>query len=186
MNAHLVGNRWKDARARTVVAASLLGFAGALTPDLFAEAKPDTRSCSAIVVTADDQTPAKGGPSFSAGEILDVKVRIVFPASVRSQPGDILSVEVRTPNGYLYQTIETPVSDAGSSEKERRVDGYPFPLKVQALAVGTGTDKGARILEVRLPVGGTSITESGLYGAWSVRAWLGAAPACDGRFTLRP
>jgi hypothetical protein len=73
-----------------------------------------------------------------------------------------LQLRVYTPRGFLYQVLELPL-DPGPSRKRR--------------------------LEARLPVAGTSIMASGLYGRWRVVPHLDdrREPCGRGRtFVIKP
>ena len=69
------------------------------------------------------------------------------------------------------------------------VPGYPKPLPVQRLVPAAG-DTRAHVhygVSATLPVAGTSITLSSLYGRWTVQTYLDGQPAPCGpasRFTI--
>jgi hypothetical protein len=70
------------------------------------------------------------------------------------------------------------------------VPGYPRPLPVQTLGSAAASRDGGSPNELvsRLPVAGTSITLSSLYGRWTVEPYLdGATGPCGpvSRFTIR-
>ena len=62
----------------------------------------------------------------------------------------------------------------------RRVDGYPQPLPEQELvAVRAPTGQRAYRVSAHLPVAGTSIMTSSLYGKWKVVPYVdGSTRAC--------
>ncbi len=111
-----------------------------------------------------------GGKRFSATEILDIKLRV----RLRDLSGDhLLHLKLRTPNGHHYQTLTVPFSSNEANDGAlRKVDGYPRPLKVQATRESTEGSESATLVEVLLPVAGTSIVHSSLYGRWEVRPYL--------------
>lgn len=180
-------------RSMARAALSLAVLAGlALYPELVLSADSETagdRSCSALLLSAD----RANGPGisketvFRATRILDVRVRAVIPANVELDSDDIVVFRFRTPNGSLYQAIEVPVSSSTKgAEKERSRPGYPFPLEVQQPKDLTLNGQPRKSVETRLPVGGTAIMESGLYGVWRVEAVVGDGRPCSGTFELQP
>lgn len=180
-------------RTNTAAALALAVLAGvAICPSAAFSAetgKPNPKSCSALIVSADgseDLTTAKK-KVFRATRILDVRARAVVPASMEFESDDFVAFRFTTPKGNLYQTIEVPVrSSAKSAEKERKRPGYPFPLEVQLAKSLTLNGLPAKSIEARLPVGGTAIMESGLYGVWRVEALVGNARPCSATFELQP
>ena len=77
----------------------------------------------------------------------------------------------------------------GPASSVRSVEGYPRPLAQKAL---TQVSRGRSLFaaaSTTLPVGGTDIVSSGLYGRWRVEAYLdGAEQRCApaGFFVLSP
>lgn len=96
----------------------------------------------AVLEIRSDQTPRRHF-RFNATRILDLE----FDTQLLARPQRERSLELRlyTPRGFLYQVLETK------------------------LAPGRGK---ARRFEARLPVAGTSIMASGLYGRWRVVPFL--------------
>jgi len=102
------------------------------------------------------------------------------------------TVEFRTymPGGALYQSQAVPISirmGQGVGPSTRALAGYPFPVAVQQPApevtrTATGMlPTGPALVNVtaRMPVAGTPIINSSLYGDWRVEAYLdGATRAC--------
>jgi hypothetical protein len=110
----------------------------------------------------------------------------------------LMELKVFTPGGFLYQAIALPFVGAGApsasgaqpaAPPSRVVPGYPRPLEVQRLVpVRASGARGEYELHARLPVAGTSITLSSIYGTWSVQTYLdGQAAPCGPvtRFTIR-
>jgi hypothetical protein len=141
--------------------------------------------------------------TFSSRETLD----LLFRPRVRQnlQGEHLMQLKVTTPGGFLYQVLTVPFVGAGSGGRGRPewvtnqrtaaeeplpprvVPGFPRPLEVQRLVPASG-GRGEYELQARLPVAGTSITLSSLYGTWSVQPYLdGAAEPCapPTRFTIR-
>lgn len=96
---------------------------------------------------------------FRATQVLELR----FEARLlghRERRRHTLKLRLYTPGGFLYQVLAVPV-DADGRER----------------------------LEARLPVAGTSIMASGLYGRWRVVPHLDESPDPCGpgrRFTIRP
>ncbi len=170
--------------------AALAAVAFRSSPALSADAAAGgPKSCSALLLSADgaDATADSRGKVFRATRILDVRVRAVIPASVEFERDEVVVFRFTTPKGNLYQAIEVPVaSSKNGAEKERKRPGYPFPLEVQQPKSVTHDRRPAKSVETRLPVGGTAIMESGLYGAWRVEALVGGARPCSATFELKP
>jgi hypothetical protein len=116
--------------------------------------------------------------AFSATEILDV----VFEASVVGEfVGDaLLELKVYTPNGHLYQVLTAPVtSKTGKGAYQVRVAGFPYPLAIQHLRASPGSKSSSPGVVLSLPVGGTLIVSTSLYGLWEVRPFLdGESAGC--------
>jgi len=159
--------------AMLLVAAGIAGAASA----------HDTRSpdgCSAIEVTAPGlkQQPRDG--RYSTRKILDLEfgTRLARPVY-----GDhVLRFKVFTPSGFLYQELNAPFTwpkprrvhkgDRGEAQAVP-VASYSSGLPVQVLGDYEGRWGRRRdTLTARLPVAGTSITMSTLYGRWMVLAFL--------------
>jgi len=120
----------------------------------------------------------ESAPAFSATEILDV----VFEANAVGEfVGDaILELKVYTPNGHLYQILTVPVtSKAGKGASQVRVAGFPYPLEIQRLSASSEAETSLPGVSLSLPVGGTLIVSTSLYGLWEVRPFLdGEAAGC--------
>lgn len=122
--------------------------------------------------------------SFSATEIEDIELQVRFPPL--EDEDHLLSVRVLTPRQHLYQQIDVPFSARVSmrSTMSRRVDGYPRPLKVQAVqeiddnAPRKGGNRRLHQVSARLPVAGTLIMQNSLYGLWTAEALLDGEAVC--------
>lgn len=151
--------------------------------------KAGPKACSALIVTADKSEDAAmtRRKTFRASRILDVRVRAVIPTNVVFEAVDVVTFRFTTPKGSLYQTIDVPVrSSRGKGETERRMPGYPFPLATQKAENERVNGAPAQTVEARLPVGGTVIMESGLYGEWGVQALVSGSRPCSATFVLQP
>jgi len=177
-----------------------------------AQAAPLTRSypvCAGIRVTAPNLATQPRDLTFSGRQVLDLQ----FQARLRQdlQGDHLLQFKVHTPGGFLYQVITVPFVGAApapdAAERAARarsgaaarapappppryVRGYPRPLPVQRLVPVAGDSRTRTHYGVStlLPVAGTSITLGGLYGSWTVQAYLDdRSEPCGpvGRFTIR-
>ena len=164
-----------------------------------AQAPP--RSCVRVEVSS-DQAPARApgspavpaitstivasSPRFSATKILDLTFTVLFPASIEGE--HLVELRVFTPDAQLYRSVAMPVA-RGPASPVRAVEGYPRPIPQKAL---TQVSRGRSLFaaaSTTLPVGGTDIVSSGLYGRWRVEAYLdGAEERCapTGFFVLEP
>lgn len=171
-------------------------------------APPHGRShavCRGVDVTAPNLARQPRNLVFSSREVLDLRLEAGLK---RSLVGDhVLRLKVFTPGGFLYQVLTVPF--AGATPPPRRkgsrlqdghhdsdepptrfVPGYPRPLPVRRLRpVGRDPWNPSHYgVEALLPVAGTSITLSSLYGRWTVQPYLDDEPEPCGpaqRFTIR-
>jgi hypothetical protein len=174
-------------------------------------APPLTRGypvCAGIKVTAPGLATQPRNLVFSSRQILDLQ----FQARLRQdlQGDHLLQFKVLTPGGFLYQLITVPFvgtapapdaneraarARSGAAKRAeppppRPVPGYPRPLPVQRLLPVPGDSRTRTLFAVNalLPVAGTSITLSSLYGRWTVQSYLdGQRDPCgpDRQFTIR-
>jgi hypothetical protein len=172
--------------ASLALASSLLASA--------ALAQGTARSCARVEVSS--VPTAAGGtrstvvgraPSFSATRILDLAFTVLFPP--RTTGEHLVELRVFTPDAQLYRSLAVPVAAGGDENATRSVEGYARPLPQQPLKpVSRG---GSRFVgaSTTLPVAGTDIVSSGLYGRWRVEAYLdGAEQRCGpaASFVLNP
>jgi hypothetical protein len=142
-------------------------------------------------VTLEVSSPQQRSRStvFQATRILDLRFDALFATRLRGH--HLLEVRVFTPAGHLYQTLTVPFVGqprALPSESSRRVEGYPRPLKVegqQSVTLG-----GSTLFRVSapLPVAGTWIVSSSLYGTWRAEAYVdgGRRAVASTAFSVRP
>jgi hypothetical protein len=171
---------------------------------------PSTAVCTAVRVSAPGLSTQPRDLRFSSRQILDLQLR----ARLRQNLGGdhLLRLKVFTPGGFLYQEIAVPFVAAATPDRQARrarartgaaaratslppppprpVAGYPRPLEVQRLVPVRGDATSPVQYEVvsRLPVAGTSITTSSLFGRWSVEPYLDGETAPCGpavRFTIQ-
>jgi hypothetical protein len=165
--------------------------------------------CSGIQVVAPNLEVQPRDLGFSSRQVLDLQFRARLR---RDLQGDhTLQLKVFTPGGFLYQVITVPFVGAlpppdpremaaraksGAAARPagppppRMVEGYPRPLPVQRLVPVAGDQTARTQYQViaTLPVAGTSITMSSLYGRWRVEPHLDGQPGPCGpaaRFTIR-
>ncbi len=112
---------------------------------------------------------------FSATEILDLQFQTTLSRPLKGQ--HVLELKVYTPRGHLYQVLRVPVTSPIQSvpaprRRERIVDGRASTFNDPAAKVVTDEPDGKPSLGATLPVGGTSIVTSSLYGRWTVTPHL--------------
>jgi len=152
------------------------GIAGAAA----AHDRPAPRRCSAVEVTAPGLKKQPRNLLFSSRKILDLEFETRFDRPVYGE--HVLHFKVFTPSGFLYQELSVPFTwpKPGHGRKDERKNAqvepvpvsYPRGLPVQVLGDVGGGRHQRDTLRARLPVAGTSITMSTLYGRWSVQAFL--------------
>jgi hypothetical protein len=189
---------------------ALLVFAaqvGGATPEAVPSMARYLPQCAGVRVTASDRALPPKNMTFSSRETVDLLLR---PRVRQDLQGEhLMQLKVFTPGGFLYQVIAVPFVGAASPDglerpgrttnraaeaaeppPSRVVPGFARPLEVQRLTPVTSgsTTRAEYELRARLPVAGTSITLSSLYGTWSVQPYLdGQARPCGpaARFTIR-
>lgn len=133
------------------------------------EAVPGVPVCL-IAVESGTDNPSPGTqrrPHISASITDDVTVAVLLPGTFG---GDhLLTLHFITPRGHLYQATSVPTSD---SPKLVQVPGYrrAIPAQVPTLALSEG--RLIRRVEIRFPIGGTSISANSLYGTWKIVPFL--------------
>jgi hypothetical protein len=178
--------------------ASLVVCSSLLAGSALAQAPP--RSCVRVEVSsAQAARPLASSPSpvmtstivaspprFSATSILDLTFTVLFPPSIDGE--HLVELRLFTPDGQLYRALAMPVAK-GAASPMRSVQGYPHPLAQRPL---TQVSRGRGLFaaaSTTLPVGGTDIVSSGLYGQWRVEPFLdGAEQRCApaSYFVLNP
>jgi hypothetical protein len=145
---------------------------------------PARSSCVRVEVSSGATAPSGpaspivgGSPRFSVTRILDLTFTVLFPA--RFDGEHLVELRVFTPDAQLYRSVAMPVASRDQAGATRSVPGYARPLPQQPLtqvARGRGLFAAA---STTLPVAGTDIVSSGLYGRWRVEAYLdGAEQEC--------
>jgi hypothetical protein len=142
--------------------------------------------CAFILLSSPDQHDGAFAKTFSALTIADLKFSVLFSRPTSARLGGDHTVELRVfgPGGHLYQSLMVPFSsDSARAGQQRVLEDYPRPVTVEL--VGKTSYKGVEYsrIDLMMPVGGTSIVTSSLYGQWRVEAFVdGNAVAC-GRAT---
>lgn len=117
--------------------------------------------------------------TYSASGIEDLNFRL---RNKELPLGALLELRIEMPGGHHYQTLAAPLPTETLADtkpgKTARVEGYPFPVAVRTPRRVTAEAGGrATLLEIpfTLPVAGSTIVSSSLYGVWKV------TPLLDGR-----
>lgn len=136
----------------------VLASAGASSASKDPSERKSMNACAAIRVTAPDAPQPKRKsrkrlPTFSASSILDLKLEAALSPAVKGQHQ--LEFKVYTPKGHLYQSLPATVAAAAAPSSDRRQRESP-----------------KRTATAMLPVAGTTIVTSSLYGEWRIEAYL--------------
>jgi len=128
--------------------------------------------CPSLAISSVEQPSDFGALKFSAVETSDIIVHVVLPQTFKEE--HVISLKFFTPAGHLYRQIDVPITpDIGSRTVEsRRLPGYPYPVTVAVPEVRRVAGDTAPTVEIHLPVGGTSIVTSSLYGMWRVNGMV--------------
>jgi hypothetical protein len=123
------------------------------------------------------------------------------PSPTHERPASCAVVEIRSDRGrhdrYRFSATRILALDFETRLSERRAHEHTVRLRLytpsgflyQVLAVPVAANRGHRRVEARLPVAGTSIMASGLYGRWTVVPQLddSSEPCGPSRhFVIRP
>ncbi len=151
------------------LAVALLG-----APDVSAQEGP---TCERIIVRGAQARSPQVHPEVSARRSPDAEFNILFPDAFTGE--HLLRLELRTPRGHLYKRQTVPITDDPQAKPARRVRGYPRPVAVHMLQPDPRAGSNGRVVKVRLPIAGTSITTSSLYGRWRIEVFVdGARQGC--------
>lgn len=128
--------------------------------------------CPRFAISSVEEPDVFDVGKYSAVETTDIKVHVVFPAEFKEE--HVISLKFFTPAGHLYRQIDVPVTPEIGREgtQSRRLPGYPYPVTVAVPEVRRVEGELAPSIEVRFPVGGTSIVSSSLYGMWRVNGMV--------------
>ena len=141
-----------------------------------ADAQTRTRGkqlrCSRVNVSSPEaaSTRRRSRAKFSAAEIMDIQLQTLVSQKLTGRHS--LELKIFTPNGNLYQSMK-------------------LQFDADAPLGNDGAQRASRYQEVNalLPVAGTSIVSSSMYGKWTVEAFLdGADQGCSRprTFVIRP
>lgn len=158
---------------------------------------PAPAACQQLTVAA---YPALAGPpssgrpdrekplaSFSAARVADLEFGVIIPP--RPTQPDHFQIRLFTPAGHLYQAVDLPVARPGNSpEAARSLPGYPFPVPVAQPESADDVNRGAVRVRTRVPLGGTLVSTSSLYGRWRAEGWAASdrAPCATVSFEVSP
>ena len=167
------------------LAALLLGLAG-LAAAASAQPPEDRGNCLEIILTGLERPlGAPETPRVSAAATVDLELAVLLSPRAARAEDLLVQLSFLTPRGYLYRTRDLPISPPEVEPRARRLRGYPRPVAERpAREVLRG---GCRWLEVQasLPIAGTQIVRSGLYGEWRVAAKVAdLAPPCSGSLSF--
>jgi hypothetical protein len=152
-------------------------------------AAPQEHFCARVTVMDHLTDQVKPSPRpFAATEILDLFFYVEIGGNIR---GDhILSLEIYTPKGHLYQELTAAVTTVSNRDGLRiDVPGYPKPMNLQRLTAVNRGEQSHLQARLSLPVAGTLIVSSALYGEWTAKVKIDGEPmTCNRpvRFTIAP
>src|SRR5262249_34519225 len=132
--------RRRAMKMRNSTTALMVGLTMFMAAGAFAAGGP--KSCVALAGSSGGN-PGHGRGNFSVTSDTQLYFHLIVPASAQVDAKDMVTFHLTTPHGQNYQTIDLPVAPASSTEKQRNVPGYPFPLKVQHFAGTTLNGQGA-------------------------------------------
>jgi hypothetical protein len=109
--------------------------------------------------------------AISASATLDLIARVELPPEVTGS--HLLELRFILPGGELYQSLSFPIASSGLIKAAALpVPGYPFPVAVHAPVAAASKVPGGWQVEQNLPVAGTPILDTSLFGTWSLAAFL--------------
>ncbi len=168
-----------------VLALSLLG-----TPSAHAQVNVERSTsaadtgCFYVLPTSVESPLHSSNPAeFSARKTTDILLNTVFPRALDGE--HLLTLKLYTPKGYLYRQFDVPVGpDRGRASQGRKVEHYPYPVMEQFPEVKAINGSKVQAVTIHLPVAGSNIITSSLYGKWTVKFTLdGQEPPCRVRET---
>jgi len=159
---------------------TLAGLLLAAVP--LAAAYPVDDLCARVVVSGVGDRGAGLGAEqghHSARQIIDLRLDVSLQGKIDGE--HVLELELYTPHRNLYQVLTAPVTTAEARAGMRvPVAGYPEPLPVQALTLVPGMHSGDEewlgVVGLDLPVAGTLIVQSSLYGTWEIKVKVDGQP----------
>jgi hypothetical protein len=147
---------------------------------------PKPRGECTVEITSPQSAPTgrSGTPLFRATQILDVQIHVALPRRLTGEHQ--VDIDVLNPNGHTYQRLTVPFVGADRKPKKRKLEGYPHPVGEQEQKERGRHGRAAYAVSATLPVAGTSIVTSSLYGDWNAEVFLdGAVEPCGVRAPFR-
>ncbi len=163
----------------------LLTVAGVSSQSAAEPADRPLSTCLGMTVRADTVTPPAAATVFSASKVLDLVFDIYLKPTAAKVTDGLVQVEAITPTGHPYQRFDLPLAAPGK-DKQRRLAGYPFPLRAQPPVTASYRALKAVRVVARLPVAGTVIVNNSLYGTWEATASIGKGKPCRVSFSIQP
>lgn len=148
--------------ACALLTALLVGLLGAA--EASAQRRREQRQCYALQVAdpASQEQATRGrtrNPKFSASQILDLRFRVLMDSAMSGEHD--LELKLYTPKGHLYQTLSATFNAKANNQNGSR----------------RSTRRGRyQVIDKILPVAGTTIVTSSLYGKWNIAVHLDGAP----------
>ena len=128
--------------------------------------------CPRFAISSVEEPEVFDVAKYSVVKTTDIKVHVVFPTAFKEE--HVISLKFFTPAGHLYRQIDVPITPEIGREgtQSRRLPGYPYPVTVAVPEVRRVAGELVPSIEVRFPVGGTSIATSSLFGMWRVNGMV--------------
>jgi len=127
--------------------------------------------CASFEVSSVEAPQTFGVGKYSAVATSDIIVHVVFPQTFKED--HVITLRFSTPNRHLYREIDVPIAPEGTrAPGTRRLANYPYPVEVKVPENQKINGETVTSVQVRFPVGGTSIATSSLYGAWTVNGLI--------------
>lgn len=162
-------------------------------PPSFGLEAASPRQCPAVLVTSPVRGAERPAGTFSVSRALDLHFRALLRPPL---PGEhLVELKLYTPNRHLYQTLTIPFRGSADEDGKargrgwRKLPGFPLPIEEQRPAAASLPGLPRFWVSSRLPVAGSYVTTSGLYGRWWVVPFLdrSSRPCGDpGSFVLEP
>ena len=147
------------------IAVAVFGFGGVVVADAAEQI------CASFEVSSVEAPQTFGVGKYSAVATSDIIVHVVFPQTFKED--HVITLRFSTPNRHLYREIDVPIAPAGTRlPGTRRLANYPYPVEVKVPEEQRINGETVASVQVRFPVGGTSIATSSLYGAWTVNGLI--------------
>ncbi len=132
--------------------------------------------CALVDIGTESMYLADPDTALSVTEFSDLRMRVRFKPEI---VGDhLLELRLITPRGHHYQTLTAAISTSTELAGARRaVAGFPRALPVQVLqpvqVSSEAPDEPTQLgTELSIPVAGTTIVTSSLYGTWRIEVFL--------------